>query len=57
MNIERIVEKEIYNEVQDTVLVLCGWIKEKSKGCNSDEIKALPEVIKAMTELYKTTQR
>jgi hypothetical protein len=58
MNVEKIIKNEIEKEVQDTVLTLCAWIKKTCNGqYSTDEIRALPEVIKATSDLYKTTAR
>lgn len=46
---------DIRNELEETLLDLCKYIRKITNSASADEIKCLPQLVIAVSELAKTT--
>ena len=41
----------VYTEVDETIVSLCGWIKDAAEEKSVQKMETMPEMIKALAEL------
>lgn len=44
-------EKDVFAEVDETIVCLCGWIKKTSEDVSPQRTEVMPEMTKALAEL------
>lgn len=44
-------ETDVYKEVDETIVCLCGWIKKTSEDVSPQRTELMPEMTKALAEL------
>ena len=44
-------ETDVYKEVDETIVSLCGWVKNASEEKSVQKMETMPEMTKALAEL------